>query len=127
MKTIKTFFIIALAVMITSAAKAQGYNYKLDGPFAITKSFKVNGVCEMCKHRIENALTKSGGVWSASWEEGSKTLVVKYDKLKTDPDKIQHTIASVGHDTDKFKAPDNVYATLPDCCHYARRYQLLFI
>jgi copper chaperone CopZ len=121
MKTIKTLFVFAIAIAITSLAKAQQYNYKLDGPFAITKALKVNGVCEMCKNRIENAINKSGGIWSANWEEGSKILVVKYDKLKTDPDKIQQVIASVGHDTEKFKASDNTYEMLPDCCHYARR------
>ena len=121
MKTIKSLIIIAFAISTTSIAKAQNYNYKLDGPFTITKIFKVNGVCEMCRHRIENAILKSDGIWSANWEEGSKTLVVKYNKLKTDPDKIQQVIASVGHDTNKFKAPDNSYAALPDCCHYTRK------
>jgi len=34
MKTIKTLFVIAFAILITSTAKAQHFNYKLDGPFA---------------------------------------------------------------------------------------------
>ena len=121
MKTIKALFAIAFAIASISVAKAQNHNYKLDGPFTVTKAFKVNGECEMCKHRIETALTKTAGIWAANWEIGSRTLVVKYDKLKTDPDKIQQVIASVGHDTEKFKASDNAYASLPVCCHYTRK------
>src|SRR6516162_5079151 len=111
MKTIKALFIIAIAIISNATAKAQ--NYKLDGPFIRTKVFHVNGVCEMCKHRIETAIAKSKGIWSANWDEGSKILVIKYDKLKIDQDKIQQVVASVGHDTDKFRAPDQVYAALP--------------
>ena len=121
MKTIKRLFVIAIAVAITSSAKAQVYNYKLDGPFTTTQSFKVSGVCVMCKHRIENALKKTDGIWSADWNEDSKTLMVSYNRTKTNPDKIQQVIAAIGHDTEKFKASDNVYAALPDCCHYSRK------
>ncbi len=120
MKTIKALFVIAFAVTITSAAKAQNFNYKLDGPFASTSTFKVNGVCEMCKRRIENALTQHEGIWSANWNVENKTLQVTYDRIKMNPDKIQLIVAAVGHDTEKFKAKDFAYSKLPDCCHYTR-------
>jgi len=120
MKTIKILFVIAIALTITSFAKAQNYNYKLDGPFAVTKTFKVNGVCEMCKHRIENAIKNLPGMWLANWDVNSKTLLVKYDGLKIKPDKIQQLIADAGHDTEKFKATKFDYALLPDCCRYPR-------
>jgi hypothetical protein len=57
MQTLKTFLVIAIAMSLITFANAQQFNQKLDGPFAITKSFKVNGTCEMCKHRIELPLT----------------------------------------------------------------------
>jgi copper chaperone CopZ len=121
MKTIKRLFVIAIALTITSFAHAQNYNYKLDGPSTATKTFTVNGVCEMCKHRIENAVVKLPGVWSAGWNIDSKILLVKYDKLKTNPDKIAQQVIAAGHDTDKLKAGDMVYEELPGCCHYQRR------
>jgi len=121
MKTIKGLLVIAIALTITSFANAQNYNYKLDGPFTTTKTFKVNGLCVMCKARIEKAVRNVPGVWTADWDVDSKTLLVKYNRVKVDPDKIQKLVAAVGHDTEKFKATDNVYAQLPDCCHYPRK------
>jgi copper chaperone CopZ len=119
MKTIKALFMIAFVLAITSAAKAQ--NSKLDGPFLATKAIKVNGVCDMCKHRIENALKNTPGISSASWNIDSKTLLVQYSRAKINPAKIQQMVAAVGHDTEKIRASDVVYNALPDCCHYPRK------
>jgi hypothetical protein len=33
-------------------------------------------------------------------------------------DSLHKRVAAVGHDTEKFKAPDSVYASLPKCCLY---------
>ncbi len=121
MKAIKAVYVIAFALITASVANAQNYNYKLDGPFTATRTFKVNGVCEMCKHRIESAIKNLPGVWSSDWDINSKTLLVKYDKIKVSPDKIERIVAAVGHDTEKFKASDEVYTRLPDCCHYQRK------
>ena len=118
MKTIKALFVIAFVVSIATGAKAQ--NYKLEGPFLLTKTIKANGACEMCKHRIENALKKSPAVKSAVWDEDSKTAQVQYYKSQINPDQIEQLIAAVGHDTEKFKASGDVYGKLPDCCHYSR-------
>jgi len=120
MKTFKALLVIAFAVTITSVASAQSYNYKLDGPFTATKTFTVNGACEMCKHRIESTINKMPGVWSSNWDITSKTLLVKYDRVKVDPDTIKQLLAAAGHDTEKTKASDEAYAKLPDCCHYQR-------
>ena len=121
MKTIKALFVIAFVLSITTIAKAQNYNYKLDGPFTATKTFKVNGTCEMCEHRIENSIKNLSGVWSSHWDINSHTLKVTYDKLKLNPEKIEQSLLAAGHDTEKFKAQDDVYIKLPDCCHYVRK------
>ena len=121
MKTIKTLFVIAFAVFATSTVNAQQFNPKLDGPFAATQSFEVKGTCEMCKHRIENALKGFPGVWSSYWDINSQTLRVTYDRSKLNLVRIEQIIAAAGHDTDKIKAQDNVYTSLPDCCHYQRK------
>lgn len=85
-----------------------------------TDTIKVFGECGMCQDRIEKA-AKLEGVSSASWNEDSKLLVVTYDSAKTSNDAIQKKVASVGHDTEKYKADDKVYAKLPGCCHYDRK------
>ena len=70
---------------------------------------KVSGNCEQCKDRIETAAKSVSGVSSAEWNSETKMLHVQFDGTKTNSDDIQKAIAKVGHDTEKFKAPDNVY------------------
>lgn len=86
---------------------------------AKTESFKVWGKCEMCKDRIESTV-KAEGAANASWDQKTQMLTVTYDPSKTSKDALSKKLASVGHDTEKYKAPDNVYAKLPSCCHYQR-------
>jgi periplasmic mercuric ion binding protein len=121
MKTIKMLFVMAFAISMTSASNAQQFNYKLDGPFAATKTIKVSGVCPMCQHRIENAVKNLPGIWSSYWDINSQMLWVTYDRLRLSPDRIEQQIAAAGHDTGKFRAQDQVYVNLPDCCHYPRK------
>lgn len=45
---------------------------------------------------------------------------MQFDVPKTNSDAIQKAIAKVGHDTEKFKAPDDVYKKLPECCLYRK-------
>jgi Cu(I)/Ag(I) efflux system membrane fusion protein len=78
----------------------------------------VQGLCDMCKERIETAAKSVVGVSSASWDGETKTLHLNFDGSKTSPDAISQVIAKVGHDTEKYKASDEVYNALPDCCKY---------
>ncbi len=80
--------------------------------------FKVYGNCGMCKDRIEEAAQSVWGIKSAEWNEDSKMMHVSYLSDKTILDKIHKAIAKVGHDTEKEKAPDEVYNNLPACCLY---------
>jgi Cu(I)/Ag(I) efflux system membrane fusion protein len=82
--------------------------------------FKVGGNCEMCKDRIETAAKSVTGVESANWETDTKMLHLNFDSSKTNSDEIQKAVAKVGHDTEKFKASDEVYSKLPECCLYDR-------
>ena len=84
-----------------------------------TETFKVWGKCDMCKERIETAV-KSEGAKSASWDSKSQILTVTFDPAKTSLDAFGKKLASVGHDTEKFRASDEVYSKLPGCCHYDR-------
>jgi hypothetical protein len=56
------------------------------------------------------------GVSSASWDLQTGQLHLMYDEKMIKLDSIHAKIASVGHDTEKVKAPDEVYESLPECC-----------
>ncbi len=86
-------------------------------PKVATIEFKVEGVCGMCKTRIENAATIKG-VKLAEWDQESSMLRVIYKTKKTNEEAIQQAVADHGHDTDKVKAKDDAYAKLPGCCAY---------
>jgi cation transport ATPase len=94
------------------------YAFQKDDPKTLNSTIKVSGVCEMCKSRIEKGTIKLKGVKYANWEIISNNLSLIYNSKKIKLDTIKKKIASLGHDTDKFKAPIDVYENLPDCCHY---------
>jgi len=82
-----------------------------------TAEFKVEGVCDMCKERIENgALIK--GVKKAEWDKETKMITVLYNPKKVTLIEIHKAIAEVGHSTEKVQAKESVYNKLPNCCQY---------
>lgn len=91
------------------------------GAFAQTTktSFQVAGVCDMCKERIENALDIKG-VKIATWSVETKICNVTYNAEKITEQQMHKILASVGHDTQKCRANDDVYNNLYHCCHYKR-------
>jgi copper chaperone CopZ len=116
MRTIKLFFAIALLIAIGTTVSAQT-GTKTSGPK--TESFKVSGACGMCKTRIEKT-AKEEGATSAAWDAKTQLVTVTFDPSKTSVDALSKKLASVGHDTEKYKADDKVYNALPGCCHYER-------
>ena len=83
-----------------------------------TEKINVAGKCGMCETRIEKAAMAVDGVKKADYDLKTKTLEVTFDEKKTSVDGIEKAEAAVGHDTDKYKAKDDVYAKLPGCCKY---------
>ncbi|HRJ28339.1 MAG TPA: cation transporter [Cyclobacteriaceae bacterium] len=83
----------------------------------VTATIKVYGNCGMCKERIEAALDYKG-IKTAKWDAKTKNLMVVYSPAKITEQKIHELVAAVGHDTDKVKAKDTIYADLPFCCLY---------
>ncbi|MBL6649063.1 MAG: heavy-metal-associated domain-containing protein [Flavobacteriaceae bacterium] len=81
-------------------------------------SFKVLGVCEMCEERIEKETIKLKGVKYADWDILSNNISIIYNSKKIDLDKIHRHISLLGHSTEKYKAPQETYNSLPDCCRY---------
>lgn len=118
MKPVKLILgaIMIMTIGITISARAQDKTQALKSK---TESFKVWGKCEMCKNRIEKAVIEEGAS-TASWDQKTKILTVTYDPRKTSIDTLCKKLALVGHDTEKYKSPDDVYAKLPSCCHYDR-------
>ena len=57
----------------------------------------------------------------ADWDQETGLLKISFNANKTSTDEIQQVIAGVGHDTPNYKATDEVYDQLPDCCKYERR------
>jgi cation transport ATPase len=81
-------------------------------------SLEVDGVCMMCKNRIEKASLKTKGVKSAVWNVESHELKLIFDENKTDLTTIQNNIVAVGHDTKTLKATDEAYNSVHPCCKY---------
>ena len=108
MKRLVFFFLMALTFL------SQGIVFAGNN---VTKRFNVNGVCEKCKARIENAAYIKG-VKYADWNVDTHDLTVKYDSTKTSPEIILKNIAKSGHDNELFKAEDADYNKIPSCCKY---------
>ena len=109
MKTVKIFLLAAIATTITSISFAQ----------AKTETLKVSGECGMCKKKIEKA-AKDAGATYALWNQDTKILTVKYNSTSTNTAKIEKKIAGVGYDTPDFKATEEAYKKLDECCQYER-------
>lgn len=108
----KKVFTLICIVFVAFAVQAQKKkrNKKL--------SFEVDGVCMMCKKRIEKAALKTKGVKFASWDVNSHQLMVIIDERKTDKNKVCESLADAGHDTKEIKASQEAYDNLHQCCKY---------
>lgn len=96
-----------------SIMSAQGVSHAGD-----TIRIHVDGICGMCKERIENAALGTVGVAYANWDIPSKVLTITLSPEPFDEMALHRNITGVGHDTDKMKAPDEAYAALHACCKY---------
>jgi periplasmic mercuric ion binding protein len=118
MKSIKVFISVVILTLFSVSLTAQT-NSQSQISKTKTETFKVWGACGMCKSRIEKTVMTEGAA-SASWDLKTQMLTVAFDPSRTSKDALSKKLASVGHDTEKYKAPDDVYAKLPGCCHYDR-------
>jgi cation transport ATPase len=102
--------ILIFALLITSIIFGQNKNAKA--------SMEVDGICGMCKERIEKAAIRAKGVKSAVWNVDTHELKLIYDEGKTDLTTISKKLASVGHDTKIIKATEEQYQSVHPCCRY---------
>ncbi|NNF22014.1 MAG: TonB-dependent receptor, partial [Saprospiraceae bacterium] len=80
-------------------------------------AFRVEGVCGMCKDRIENTALENGAE-TASWDLDSRILTIEVDEMKTSVSSVRHALAMAGHDNGDFITPDEIYRNLHECCKY---------
>jgi copper chaperone CopZ len=105
-KIFLTFGLILMTVSMTS----QNKNAKAQ--------IEVDGVCGMCKQRIEKAALNTKGVKSAVWSVETHMLSLILDERKTDLKTIHQNIAAVGHDTEQMECTKEAYDGLHPCCKY---------
>jgi len=103
--------LLIIALMLTGTLTfAQNKNTKA--------SMEVDGICGMCKARIEKACLNTKGVKFAQWSIDTHELNLIYDARKTDMETIEKQVLAAGHDTKNVKATDEAYATVHACCKY---------
>tara|TARA_R110002049_G_scaffold247413_5_gene421590 strand:- start:3854 stop:4201 length:348 start_codon:yes stop_codon:yes gene_type:complete len=101
---------IAIFAITSFSLTAQSNNEKLD--------LQVEGVCGMCKERIEEAAMRTTGVKFAEWHKTDRTLHLVYNGKKVDEETIRTAISATGHRLDNMPADSSAYEALPDCCKY---------
>lgn len=105
----KTIFLVCILI-VSIFSNAQQSKVLVD-------SFKVDGNCDMCKKRIEDAAYIKG-VKRAEWSKTTQQLLVFYKSDKTSLQTIAEQVALAGHSNDRVKAKEEDYLKLPECCHY---------
>lgn len=106
----KKVIVIVCLMFVGVATQAQNKNAKV--------SIEVDGICMMCKKRIEKAALNTKGVKFAVWNLKTHKLSMIIDERKTNIKTIQKNIAAVGHDTKGVKATDHAYNSVDPCCKY---------
>jgi outer membrane receptor for ferrienterochelin and colicins len=80
----------------------------------------VKGNCNMCTERIEKTAEEQRGVESAMYFLEEQLLYLEVNQERFDLAGLEKQLANVGHDTENFKASDEIYQSLPGCCRYDR-------
>lgn len=105
-------------IIIAVFAFSYGYGQEKSNKKIIETSFHVDGVCKMCKKRIEDATMRVSGVKMAEWDKNEKQLKVVYNNKKTTKEAIQKAVANHGHSAEGYPADSAAYKQLPECCMY---------
>lgn len=114
MKLIIMMMIILILQLFTTS-NAQIRNKK-------TESVSIFGNCGMCEATIEEAGNRSR-IAKVDWNKETKLATITFDTIKTNQDEILKRIALSGYDSEKYLAPNDAYAKLPECCKYERKAQ----
>ncbi|HBH06575.1 MAG TPA: hypothetical protein DDX92_08240 [Flavobacteriales bacterium] len=105
-------FILTIGIVLTFMNSSIAQEKRID-----TAYFHTDGVCKMCKERIENAgLIK--GVKYIEWNKETGQTMVVYKTSKTNSETVQKAIAEAGHNTSAHKCSPEAYGKIPGCCKY---------
>ena len=80
-------------------------------------SMEVDGLCGMCKQRIENAAYLPG-VKKVNWDKETHQLDLTFRNDKVSKEEIIASINEAGHDVKGAIASDEQYANIHGCCRY---------
>lgn len=80
-------------------------------------SIEVDGLCGMCKERIENAAYIKG-VKQVNWDKETHQLDLVFRNDKVSKEEIIASINEAGHDVKGAIASDKQYANIHGCCRY---------
>ena len=112
----KKIILIAIVSILSFTANAQEKNKNAK------VTFEVDGICGMCKKRIETAALKTKGVKFALWNVKTHQLNLIMDECKVEVGTVQQNIANVGHDIilkdKKITATLEAYNSVHPCCKY---------
>ncbi|MEO6314702.1 MAG: heavy-metal-associated domain-containing protein [Chitinophagaceae bacterium] len=118
MKPIKLCLVLAAACISFEYAGAQASDKTQRTIGVKTEVIKVEGVCELCKKRIEKEALAVEGIKSAVWNENTKLLTLKYDVFrKAAVDNVHKKIAAVGYNTGRYAASESTRSSSTCCCH----------
>ncbi|MDR2414577.1 MAG: efflux RND transporter periplasmic adaptor subunit [Odoribacteraceae bacterium] len=109
------------AFAIDASAQLEGKRSMMnDAPDddAREETLPVQGLCEMCRERVEEIALGMTGVRAASWDSQTRSLALRLAPRSATLDAIAAALAAAGHDAGRFKADDEVYNALPACCKY---------
>lgn len=110
MKKLNIILILIIAISKFSFAEEGGGKQSTE--------IHVEGICKMCKKRIEDACYSMKGVKYANWDLESKKLKLIYNNSKVSQKEVELAINGVGHDTENFVCTDSTYSKLHNCCKY---------
>ncbi|MCC6401589.1 MAG: DUF3347 domain-containing protein [Flavobacteriales bacterium] len=114
MRTINILFALAAMLALTSCSAQIKH--------AQTTTVRIDGDCPMCEKTIEKAAYVKGEA-EADWDVDAKTARITFDSTRTTLDAVLQRIAHAGYDSERYLAPDAVYAALPGCCQYERTFK----
>lgn len=88
------------------------------GQSKLTTAFiEVDGLCGMCKKRIENAAYLPG-VKKVNWDKATHELEVVFRNDKVSEEKIIASINNAGHDVKGSLASAEQYEQIHGCCRF---------
>jgi Cu(I)/Ag(I) efflux system membrane fusion protein len=116
------------AFVIDASAQLEGKPSMMNQPETAQNSehlqsvnLTVQGLCEMCKDRIETTAKNVKGISSAKWNAATKQLSLTCENANVARNETSKALAKAGHDTELHKADEAVYQSLPECCKYRKQ------